>query len=634
MYIKKIVFDWKEESKNLDKKEFDFTSTDATKITTAKFVILIGKNGSGKTTLLTLLEEVILSFENQYIKNKLDYKINLKLGDAAEKIKEFKESFVIQANKKINMDNEIGKMKNKILFFFEDFVCIFQKNRQNNKKQHLFLTDKFYINEFVEYLLSLKIELVTKNHNVASETEDVKNNILTLRNEWKTMIFTRDIILKALDKTVDDRKKSELSAVVLLYSKYYFYNDILKRYFKFELPNNDNDFIYFAENRNFFVSKITTNDNSPKNTLAIKQSDRIYFDKLSSGEKHIFSILLKLLFTNKNCICLFDELENSLCPNQQHIVSKIIIETSQNMENNQIKQQFFITTHSPFVLKNFLNRKDTVIINSENAKNIKKDKKLLLNRDKMISYDEIIYLYYDITTSSYYISLYETMKRKFKENIGNKLLIASKLSCLYDGTSTDWDSFMEKFKDENWRNDQKNKPIIEQLCNLLSCQPDETHDKINGLSNKIKSYATILRNEKHNTTCGSNALKKMTDDGLCFFLLHINFEVLKNKIYRVACIESSDKLNKMRNSNQTKIKHKNLLCLDNLTLLRNLLAHSDNELNWNIKISKNEQNNQIFENLEETKLFYASFENNFEKLLKEQIETIRTILINWEKIAE
>ena len=64
-----------------------------------------------------------------------------------------------------------------------------------------------------------------------------------------------------------------------------------------------------------------------------------------------------------------------------------------------------------------------------------------------------------------------------------------------------------------------------------------------------------------------------------FFLLHINFEVLKNKIYRVACIESSDKLNKMRNSNQTKIKHKYLLCLDNLTLLRNLLAHSDNELN-------------------------------------------------------
>ena len=495
MYIKKIVFDWKEESKNLDKKEFDFTSADATKITTAKFVILIGKNGSGKTTLLTLLEEVILSYENQYIKNKLDYKINLKLGDATEKWKEFKESFVIQANKKINMDNEIGKMKNKILFFFEDFVCIFQKNRQNNEKQHLFLTDKFYINEFVKYLLSLKIELVTKNHNVASETEDVKNNILTLRNEWKTMIFTRDIILKALDKTVDDRKKSELSAVVLLYSKYYFYNDILKRYFKFELPNNDNDFIYFAENRNFFVSKITTNDNSPKNTLAIKQSERIYFDKLSSGEKHIFAILLKLLFTNKNCICLFDELENSLCPDQQHIVSKIIIETSQNMENNQIKQQFFITTHSPFVLKNFLNRKDTVIINAENAKNIKKDKKLLLNRDKMISYDEIIYLYYDITTSSYYISLYETMKRKFKENIGNKLLIASKLSCLYDNTYADWNSFVEKFTDENWKKEEKNQKIIGELCAIWKCQSNEIYDKINGLSNKIRSYATILRNE-------------------------------------------------------------------------------------------------------------------------------------------
>ena len=135
MYIKKIVFDWKEESKNLNKQEFDFTSTDATKITTAKFVILIGKNGSGKTTLLTLLKEVILSYEKDYIKNKLDYKINLKLGDAAEK---WKGSFVIQANKKINMDNEIGKMKNKILFSLRIFFVFSKKNTKIKKNSIYF----------------------------------------------------------------------------------------------------------------------------------------------------------------------------------------------------------------------------------------------------------------------------------------------------------------------------------------------------------------------------------------------------------------------------------------------------------------------------------------------------------------
>ncbi|MBQ7749023.1 ATP-binding protein [bacterium] len=108
-------------------------------------------------------------------------------------------------------------------------------------------------------------------------------------------------------------------------------------------------------------------------------------------------------------IFLIDEPENSLYPSEQIKLINFFIENSQKRTRNH---QFFIATHSPFILKNFLNRNDVVIINVETGENILKSekKKLLLNENNNVSYDEISYLYYDIPTPNYYNSLYEKLK--------------------------------------------------------------------------------------------------------------------------------------------------------------------------------------------------------------------------------
>ena len=91
----------------------------------------------------------------------------------------------------------------------------------------------------------------------------------------------------------------------------------------------------------------------------------------------------------------------------------------------------------------------------------------------------------------------------------------------------------------------------------------------------------------------------------------------------------------MRSNKQTKIEREDLSQLYNIKLLRNMLAHNDNSQNWNIKIFNDKENSQIFEQFKESKLFYDSFfdKTRFEQFLKDNIEILRTILINWENIT-
>ena len=131
--------------------------------------------------------------------------------------------------------------------------------------------------------------------------------------------------------------------------------------------------------------------------------------QLPSGWKHQI-VLRSIMCSYYESIFLIDEPENSLYPSEQIKLINFFIENSQKRTRNH---QFFIATHSPFIIKNFLNRNDAVIINVETGENIlKSEKKKLLLNDNNISYDEISYLYYDIITSSYYISLYEELKNK------------------------------------------------------------------------------------------------------------------------------------------------------------------------------------------------------------------------------
>ena len=60
----------------------------------------------------------------------------------------------------------------------------------------------------------------------------------------------------------------------------------------------------------------------------------------------------------------------------------------------------------------------------------------------------------------------------------NELLVAHLyLIQLGVGNCTDWNSFVTKFNDNAWKENEKNKPIIEKLANLLKCSFDEVNTK-------------------------------------------------------------------------------------------------------------------------------------------------------------
>ena len=463
----------------------------------AKFIFFIGENGSGKTTLLYWLwqiHELCWTPENNNVKIWKYLCSAQKIQNNADKTT-FNDIFLECILGDLNVNLKIIKRDDSLVNFadFKNyFKSTFTMQCLLDKQLHPLIKDHGY-NPFVFYRLFTADDYLNNN-----KKNEIKNDIFDLDDEGKKDMHSyRHLFYKGHIKEPPHILETTFKKI----------NDMVKKCCGYEFTI---DYINGAST--LFFSKVESG-----------KENKYFFSTMSSGENHLLSLFFKIcdvIFRMEvDKIFLFiDEVENSLSPKKQEKILEDL-EDLLKISGRKIENQIFVATHSPFILKNFLNRNDTVIINVKTGENILKSekKKLLLNKNNNVSYDEISYLYYDIPTSNYYISLYETMKRKFKENIGNKLLIASKLSCLYDDTYTDWNSFVEKFKDENWRNDQKNKPIVEQLCKLLSCQPDETHDKINGLSNKIKSYATILRNEKHNTTCGLNALKKMTDDGLCFF---------------------------------------------------------------------------------------------------------------------
>ena len=75
--------------------------------------------------------------------------------------------------------------------------------------------------------------------------------------------------------------------------------------------------------------------------------------------------------------------------------------------------------------------------------------------------------------------------------------LAQLLAQLYDGNYTDWDSFVAKFNDNAWKENEKNKPFIEKLADLLKCSFDEVNaKKIEKLSEKIESNVQKLLSEK------------------------------------------------------------------------------------------------------------------------------------------
>lgn len=421
MYIKKIWFNSKSGSGPLYGKEFNFCRYENNFAHPVKFVILIGESGSGKTTILDLIKKFTILFKDPKIINyrNLNFKLNNTEVSCSWSIKRINGSY----------EEEIEKIKGeKISIFYQDFVQVFLESSGSNKgkerkKECIFLVNNNKPNWFAESYKMLinfgKINLIAKNYDPNNEIQDVKNNIFSLYIEYQHFRENFNIFCK--EAMIDAEQKNNIWKKVIRYNRYYFLRESLLEILPLELTFDDCNFNNLE--RKFTLFKISR----PKygeSLIDIKDKIKIEFDNLSSGEKSIFAILLKLLYSNDNSICLLDELENSLYPKYQDLISKgIIAAMINNVFYNKRKNQFFIATHSPLILKNFLllPKKEYVIINAKTGKNIDDEKKFFFNDSSNgdILYEEILFLYYGIISWTYYLYLYEKLNAKIKVSIKN-----------------------------------------------------------------------------------------------------------------------------------------------------------------------------------------------------------------------
>ena len=156
-------------------------------------------------------------------------------------------------------------------------------------------------------------------------------------------------------------------------------------------------------NRNKKINKICLNGLEPTPTIY----------QIGDGVLHCLTLATYLArYQNtKNTYFLIDEPETSLHPRAQLEFSKFL---SDRNNSNQV----FIATHSPFIIKSFLEKypNDTKIIHFQHLKEKDKD---VYKADKIenfiildfLSISEINYHVYNISSSEYYLQLYEHLKK-------------------------------------------------------------------------------------------------------------------------------------------------------------------------------------------------------------------------------
>lgn len=545
----------------------------------AKFVFFIGENGSGKTTLLYWL-----------------YQIN-ELCWAVGKDGKYKIWNSLCSSKWHQHDVDKNCISNDFSLgcVIGDLNFNLKIINGNGSWTNLQFQDGFR-DTFIMQCLGVELHPLIKNENyhpivfcrlftvadylTNDKKNKIKNEIFALDNESKRDVHNyKTLIYKGYIHESPHILETTFKKI----------NDVLKKYCGYQFT-----FDWIDGALTLFFSKVE-----------FERENKYLFSTMSSGEDHLLSlfydICVAIIQIKVDKIFLFiDEVENSLSPKKQEKILEDL-DNLLKLNNEKIEYQSFIATHSPFILKNFLNRKDTAIINVETGENIKKSesKKLLLNKNVSISYDEISYLYYDIVTSGYYISLYETMNQKFK-------------------------CFIKKIESFDLSSD-KDQIVIKCLKNggfiyLSHC----LKDAINALNSNNKNKWK---------------LKYSIDE----FLLEIGFGTRETlEIYIVAQVCN---WMQMQNENRTCMnEHEELSISTNLTRLRHVLAHDSNLGEINHRIYEDKSNvskfKKFYQNInkenkkDKTKYFYDKYKKNPNELLKSQIETIRVILIDWERIID
>lgn len=366
MIIREIIFNY--DNKNLNKKclnnlqSLNFSAQKNRK-EIAKFVLLIGKNGSNKTSLLILIARL---FDNLVLAQNYNH---LLIHDNKD--------FSGWPNVKMCLNDQsiyfyprklIGSLDSNQIFDYNaknlHWRVFFENKKQSILPQYLYITPSAYGDD----------NKITQNWQELC-TQEYKEGQMRKKYELQKNSYK--------DNSYSENKINDVDHLDTLGNLTIW---LEKKGIHMSLDH--------------YANIVNCSFNVGGNFREIKQ--------LPSGIKHQI-ILRWVMSAHCEYIFLLDEPENSLYPCEQQDLINFYIKNSQDRLK---KHQFFIATHSPFILKNFLNRNDVAIINMENGENIKisENKKLLLINNGNVSYDEINYLYFDIITPSYYLSLFEKLK--------------------------------------------------------------------------------------------------------------------------------------------------------------------------------------------------------------------------------
>lgn len=212
-------------------------------------------------------------------------------------------------------------------------------------------------------------------------------------------------------------------------------------------------------NKNKKINKICLNGPNPDKTIY----------NISDGVLHCLALATYLAYFKEedNTYLLIDEPEISLHPRAQLEFSKFL----DNNKNNT--NQVFIATHSPFIVKSFIEKypNDTRIVHFQHLKEKDKD---VYKADKIenfiildfLSISEINYHVYNIPSSEYYLQLYEHLKKI----TGNK-----------NKDFKDFDEYYLKNKDFGLEKIQKdsltNETCLTRLRHLLAHGGDVQNEK-------------------------------------------------------------------------------------------------------------------------------------------------------------
>lgn len=315
------------------------------KLKLKQVTVIVGNNGSGKTTLLKIIKDILnFNTKNYYfdlfnkailsIKDKDEYKIVCDHFSNDENLKKIISEIISNESFKENLSNYIKDNKTILYSNKKDEIFLSSDKKEDNKYKLKYNIEYEELvlkilskrkEKFCKYTASTPIDAdATKDihvENILNSALNANSQSLTLRSDGEYGSVLDFEINEILSDLINFENYEELISLLICSINKFFSNNQIESFFdktlKFRLKNT---------------------------------GKTIDFDKLSSGERQLVYIFLKVIRSkHKKSIILMDEPEISLHLNwQENLIDEIVILNPD--------AQIIIVTHSPaIVMKGWIN---------------------------------------------------------------------------------------------------------------------------------------------------------------------------------------------------------------------------------------------------------------------------------------